>query len=401
MESLSFMSHDIESHFEFHASANLRHPKWRVQADELMRQLRAHIQHLCQDYQQAPVKKDHRLFQMSPILCGLILYHFRAPYSLISLIVVECWSLVLSCQRLYNALQQQKLADHQWRDMEVLLHNLGEDSFFVGGEKPKTPHGWFKSHVLQKGISATGLARQGRPSRRLKASKAGPRRFKDNAPVQSMFERRFADGTHEVKLTPEDVYRIIDLSLFELVGHWEDGAFKIGKIQDPAKLKEKKKAWHDQKQGISQRRHKKAVEGGYMAPEQLLDPLLVALQAETVEFGFPYLTLHRSCRQLMHEINNACNTVLWQTLYAKSVPPKSNDLFVVNHILTAAAANHGKIALRPLELSAERFNMFMASGLGETTCNTMEKLGMLPGFEKEAVEGEKVPDGTSSDAALS
>jgi hypothetical protein len=97
-----------------------------------------------------------------------------------------------------------------------------------------------------------------------------------------MFKARYVNNSGQVDFTPEHVSQIIELSLFEHEGAEEDGSFMMGQVEDPEKLKEKKKL--EQQNGSGRSRAAKSVN---MPFEQLIKPLVPALHAETLEYVFP------------------------------------------------------------------------------------------------------------------
>lgn len=286
------MDNDIKSHFNFHADVKISH--WPESNNRWMRDLQDRIKWIGADPLRAiqervwqnegavpPATESHRIFRMSPVINGLVLYYFRYRYHEVGFAVANAWGSIQSCEHIYNALRHEKLLKGTWADMDVVYANLGEASFYVGGEEPKTPDDYFKKFCLQMGTSAAAMSKSRRKNTPL-ASKAGPRGLKAASPVLSMFKARYIENSERFDFTPEHVDQIIELSLFENEGEvGEDGAFSLAQIEDAEKLKKKKNLQRESGRGP----HKKATDGGQMAPEQLIKPLLYALHAETIEFA--------------------------------------------------------------------------------------------------------------------
>ncbi|KAK8036298.1 hypothetical protein PG993_008912 [Apiospora rasikravindrae] len=306
------ISNDIKAHFEFHAS--LKISNWPAQNDQWLKQLQNQVDWIGKDpprqvqarmYKKfgmsPPDTESHRVFRMSPVMSGLVLYNFRQRYHEVGLTVADAWGSIQYCQHLYNALRKEKLVNSDWVDMDVLYAILGEESFFIGGEAPATFADYFKKFCLQMGTSAAAMTGKRRKNTPL-ASNAGPRGLKSVGPVLSMFKDRYVENTGQVDLTPEHVDQIIDMSLFEEEPGQEG---LLAQIEDPAKGQEKKK----QRQSPCR---KKAVEGGMMTPEQLIKPLIMSLHAETLEFAFPYLHFHRWCWRVLRAVKESADGLLRQ-----------------------------------------------------------------------------------------
>lgn len=219
------METDVKLHFDFHAGMKLNN--WPASNDRGLHDIQHSIKWIGEDPLRAVQEKiyrregilpsdaeSHRLFRMSPIISGLMLYHFRIRYHEVGLAVANAWGSIQYCEHLYNALHHEKLIKDRWPDMDLVYANLGEDSFYVGGEAPNMPDDYLKKFSLQMGTSAAAMVKTRRKNTRL-ASKTGPRGLKEASPVQSMFKARYLDNSDRVDLTPEHVDQIIELSLFE------------------------------------------------------------------------------------------------------------------------------------------------------------------------------------------
>ncbi|KAI0469205.1 hypothetical protein F4859DRAFT_505520 [Xylaria cf. heliscus] len=395
----TFMDNDIKLHFEFHAKLKIN--TWPATNDVMVRELQHDIQLIGKDplrsfqakmYQDhgipMPNIESHRLFRMSPVVSGLILYHYRSRYRQTGLAVADVWGSIQYCEHLYNALAHEKLLNSSWRDMTVVTTNLGQDSFYVGGEMPQTPKEYFNKFALQMGTSVAAMTKTRRKNTPLQ-SKAGPRGLKDASPVLSMFEPRYVGNTGQVDWTPEYVSQIIELSLFEQEDT-EDGSFAIGQIEDPIKLQEKKKLQHPRNEG-----RRKAAKSGNMPLEQLIKPLVYALHVESLEYTFPYLNMHRWCWRLLRAVKDSCDHLLRQ-LYTPAYLEKECQLpWVVGWILMAASGlDAGVSDRRPLQLAAEAVNGFLDAGTGSVVCEQVlgKQLGLPVVFKFEQDEDEDDED---------
>ncbi|KAK8063005.1 hypothetical protein PG997_015102 [Apiospora hydei] len=381
------ISNDIKAHFQFHAS--LKISNWPAQNDQWLKQLQHQVDWIGKDpprqvqarmYQKfgmsPPDTESHRVFRMSPVMSGLVLYNFRQRYYEVGLTVADAWGSIQYCQHLYNALRKEKPVKGDWADVDVVYTILGKESFFIGGEAPATVAGYFKKFCLQMGTSAAAMTGKRRKNTPL-ASNAGPRGLKSVAPVLSMFQARYVENTGQVDLTPEHVDQIIDMSLFE-EEPGQEGLF--AQIEDPAKRKEKQK---------QKPRRKKAVEGGKMTTEQLIKPLMMALHAETLEFAFPYLHFHRWCWRLLRTVKEAADGLLRQ-LYTPDYLERENQLpWAVGWIFMAASELEGGVSdRRPLQMAAEALNAMIETGAGSFLIDKVvgDELGIPVAFEEEEEE---------------
>lgn len=115
-----------------------------------------------------------------------------------------------------------------------------------------------------------------------------------------------------VLLTADEVQRIIELCAYETSTDEETGQTLLCQIEDEKKVREKKKLRHEFESGS------KLSKSGRGEPRVsfsvMMDLLVNALQAETVEFPFPYVMMHRRCWQLFRHVRDACEPQLRQLL---------------------------------------------------------------------------------------
>ncbi|KAG6081582.1 hypothetical protein E4U30_006691 [Claviceps sp. LM220 group G6] len=398
MAHLRFIEIDIMEHFKFHANLKIDH--WPASNDELLRQLRAHIRYIDNDPVRAIQKKllrnlradipeiaSHRLFRMSPLISGLTLFHFRARYHDVGHALANAWGSIQYCQHLYAALEHFVPGMAKWPDMDLVYTNLGPDSFFVGGERPKKLVDHYLKFCLQIGTSAATMTARRRKNVSL-FSKAGPRGLKEGtSAVQTMFAPRYADLNGQLALTAEHVSRIIDLSLFEEMETDGECSWSLGQIEDPEKLKEKKRMWQEQQQAHGSHKgslrdsrnesRKGEKDGGCMTYAQLIEKLTLFFNAETIEFTFPYMHMHRECWKMLHVVRKACDPILRQIFTPAYMQRETELPFVVGWILMAASGYDGVADLRPMLTAAKALNEALAKGAGDVIRKEMgEKLGM-------------------------
>ncbi|KAI0973477.1 hypothetical protein F4678DRAFT_477921 [Xylaria arbuscula] len=362
------VENDIKLHFEFHAELKIN--TWPATKDLLIQGLQRSIQEIGKDplrttqakvYEKQgvimPDIKSHRLFRMSPVISGLFLYHFRSRYREIGLAVAGCWGSIQYCEHLYNALSHEHLVCHTWLDMLVLKKIIGDDSFYVGGQVPETPHAYFNKFCLQMGTSAAAMTKKRRKNTPLQSG-AGPRSLKAESPVLSMFKARYVDNTGQVDFTPEHVGQIIELNLFR-TDDSQGRLLMMGCIKDP-KFLEKNKMLEQKMEG-----KRKEARSGNMPLEQLIKPLVNSLHAESLQFSYPYMMMHRLCWGVLRRIKDSCDACLRQ-LYTPAYLEKESQLpWIVGWILMAASGLEGVSDRRPLQLAAKAMKEFLNSGGGQ------------------------------------
>lgn len=295
----------------------------------------------------------HRILKYSPVVSGLMLYHFRAETYDVGIAVANAWGSIAYTLQLHTALQHEKLlspTEEPWDDIAVVLGNLGGDSFYVGGETPDNPLDYFKKFCLQMGTTASAFSSsKQKRTRNLEnlLSKKGPRGIKpDCAPVSDMFADRYLRNTGQVDWTPEHVDSVVSRSLFEEEGSDEDGTLILGQIDDPGKLRERKRRIAAAAAGRAGDSKKTAAEGARMPPDRLIRALVLALQAESLTLAFPYLTLHRVTWGVLRALREACEPLLLE-LYGPGYMERENQLpWVVGWIFMALVEGDSRLFVK-------------------------------------------------------
>ncbi|KAJ9138152.1 Ank-repeat protein mbp1 [Pleurostoma richardsiae] len=396
VEATSVMDNDLGLHFDFHKI--LKGDTWAASNDHVVREQRGRLRWIGGDpvykakikiYQNQcmsipPTMQPHRILKYSPVLAGLMLYRFRIEHYEIGIAVASAWGSILYATHLYNALQSERLlGGMHWPDIDVAQTILGESSFYVGG-RPTGPDDYLKKFCLHMGVSASAFSdSKKRRKNSALASRAGPRGIKEGIPVSSMFKDRYVHETGQVDWTPEHVDDIVERSEYEIENEAEDGTtLTMEKIDDQKRLEEKRgKAELKRKKAV----RKKVTEGGRVAPEQLVKALVLALQAESMEMAFPYLTLHRWCWRLLRNVKEACDPLL-RELYTPAYMERESELpFAVGYIfLAASGADGGRKDDRLMRAAAAAMLSMIDSGAGAVAIKILkEKLSFDVTFAEE------------------
>lgn len=269
----------------------------------------------------------HRLTKYSPVIAGLILYHFRMRTYEMGIAVTNAWGSTTCPLHLYSAMMQEKLIattdspDDHWRDMDAVLGIKGYANFFVGGAPPKNPQDYLDKFSLQMGTTAAALMK-GKNRKNMRNhtlhSKSGPRGIKDGLPVSNMFTDRYVHQTGQIDWTPEHVDNVVSRSL-----HRDEWSQDVGVTAPSSSVSGKQQA-------------KKTAKGSQLPPDKLVKALVLSLQAETLEMAFPYLALHRSAWTVLRAVHAACDPVLRTVYDAEYMERQSQLPWVVGWIFMSA-----------------------------------------------------------------
>ncbi|KAM3504405.1 hypothetical protein MY10362_003566 [Beauveria mimosiformis] len=396
----NFIVNDLKSYFDYHEKLKIR--SWAPSNDQSIKHLREGLLWLGKDpvfqYQERIFKRQgvqanreelYRIFRMSPVLCGLILYQARLNYREAGMAVADAWGSIQYAGHLYNALQSTGLLVDRWEDMDFVKVILGMESFYAGGEEPRTLSDQFKKYCLQMGVSAAAFSKKSRKDRAL-ASKAGPRGLKVNAPVATMFKERYGND-RDIVLTSEQVNRIIQLSAFELELDKKTGNTILGQVGDEKKLREKQKLRYEIENSLkpSSRQSKSETR---ISLGHLTERLANTLQVEMLEFSFPYMTMHRWCWRLFRAVRDNCDSQLGQIIGPDYLENESQLPTLTGYILMLACGAEGHVLnLGPMKAAAEAMNVMMSTGAGKFITKKIleDSLGMSVELLEESDEEQE------------
>lgn len=333
VEQLKFMDGELDKHFEFHQ--DLKNDNWPASQDHVLRQFQAQIKDILADpvynmrlkmYSKMGIQipssmKPNRMLAMSPVLSGLMLYHFRAEIYNVGIELANAWGSITCAAHLYHAVRQEEAMKVSWLDMHVVRSLLGISNFFVGGP-PQNPEEYLRRFMLQIGISAAAVTNNRRRRAPL-ASKSGSRMINKGALVSCMFMDRYLYNTGQVEWTPEHVDKVVDLSTWKAEG---GRSFVSGQTNNPGNSKAKDSKGKEKSRG-------KATESGLLPPGELVWALARTLHMESLEFTLPYITMHRQCLRALHAVKLRCDPLLSD--YAK----RENRLVLIVGDIFSSAAN--------------------------------------------------------------
>ncbi|VUC30838.1 unnamed protein product [Clonostachys rosea] len=245
-----------------------------------------------------PPNERHLLYKLSPIACGLTVFHFRArlyefgthPNAL---------GVVEDAAHLYQALYSEGMLNSEWQDLRAIEARLGTSAIFNLGSDMDRPSGTkaiSKSLALQKGASLSALKKMMNSSNGwLRTS--FPRRIRktveSRSPLSTFFIDRFVYKSGRVDMRPEDVEKILSLSRFQSLHHSEEGLhFRI--------VGKSKTQGNDTKGASKRTTHSK------LFPHILVKTLSDELSHESFIFAFPYMVVEDLCRELLLNLHTSC-----------------------------------------------------------------------------------------------
>ncbi|EGO54381.1 hypothetical protein NEUTE1DRAFT_131919 [Neurospora tetrasperma FGSC 2508] len=290
---IKHLSQTLKDHLDYHKKSKLRIKNWPERMDDMLRLVIKQGQEIVADpvYQckvsyyrrnKIPIAssmRPNRILDYSPVLAGLNLLSYRGDMYSIGFDAATAWGSIQYTTHLYSALQNEKLVDpHFWPDLEMAQALLPDSSFFPGGIAPKTRKKYLETFVLQMG--AAGV----------------PRGLKKGLPVSSIFVEKYLKRT-EVPWTPENIHDIVS---------------------------------HIEKKRTLEAKGKKREE--YLRPDELIQAAVMALHEEVTEMSFPWLTLHKSCWEVMKLVKEKNHQRLSQIFGSGYLNDKSQMPFVIGYI---------------------------------------------------------------------
>ncbi|KAK3996598.1 hypothetical protein QBC44DRAFT_377370 [Cladorrhinum sp. PSN332] len=390
----------VETHLDFHK--NLKIDNWPSSNDQQLRQVIQKVRWIVEDpihkYKVGtyasmntpapPSMQANLMLRSSPVIAGLMLYSFRFEAHGIGIAVANCWGSITYSWHLYNALKSEKLLKGIWKDMEVVYSLLGGPNLHVG-ETPANTDEYLKRFCLQMGVSASAFTKS---RRRVKgpgtvASRAGPRGIGKVIPVNSMFADRYLRRTAQsVDWTPEHIDEILSHSTWQMEGSIEDGNLAM----------EQRSSSDEQQQ--QKNKKKKLAKGDLLPAEQLVESLVFALQAETMELAFPWLIMHQLCWGLLRSIKERCNSLLMQMFTPAYMQKESELPWVVGYIFLAAVGlDGGPRDMRLLQLSAGVMDELIEAASDSVLQVVNRHLGLTVEFDDGSEEGDSEDSEDSSE----
>ncbi|CAI6093767.1 unnamed protein product [Clonostachys chloroleuca] len=291
----------------------------------------------CMNYASEPSEERHRSMQLSPVLCGLTIFYFRASMHDFGFIEFGRHYTIKHAVHLYNALVKEGLMENPWGDMQLAENFYGRSNIFAG-QKPESTRGYIKQLMIHEGMTVRGLSELfgtldghstscGEPrTRGYRNKKKAPNR---GAPVSAIFIERYYNRSQRIDYRPEDVDEIISR-----------------RRRDEASPSPNKCGRH--------------------SPHLLLQPLAEALTEESLEVAFPRLLMHKVCGEFLMQVKGQCVETIEEALRQKV---RGRELVMIIFSLLISDEILGK---ELLSRAASIANEIVASGSGKRLVDVMD-----------------------------
>ncbi|KAI1101578.1 hypothetical protein F4804DRAFT_315490 [Jackrogersella minutella] len=306
-ENLKSFERGLQEYFKFHKDYKIA--SWPAGNDEVLRWLQRKVQYILSDpmkkYERLPGRnpgsvEPNRVLKMSPVLSGVMLYHFQSEMWDVGIALANAWGSITYSLHLYNALQKEKLVSKTWRDMDLVRKLLGNENFFVD-DPPKNFADYFEKFCLQVGIPAVTFISWHQGKAEL-PSQLEPRGIRNNSLVSAMFMESYQWGYGRVDWTIENTGKVIGSQELQTD---RERLTRKGKIKETAN-------------------HSTDTETAKFHPDQLLVAVMYRLQKETTVLALPYLAMHLECCSFLQAVRNRCDPLL-RKLYPEA-HVKDNEL---------------------------------------------------------------------------
>ncbi|CAG9948606.1 unnamed protein product [Clonostachys rosea f. rosea IK726] len=242
----------------------------------------------------------HLLYKLSPVLCGLIIFHFRARLYDFST-RPGAITMIQDVAHLYHALHSEDMLDSDWEDLAEIENRLGLSAIFNSKsnfDRPSGTRAIVKSLALQKGTSVSALKRMMNLSDE-SVQVSFPRRTKkalwSQIPLSVFFTDRYVLGSGRIDMRPEDVERLLSLSKF--------GSVHGGNGHDPCVVANNTAQGGLPESASTPTKHAK------LFPHVLIRELGRELNKESAIIAFPYLVVENLCFEFLRDLSTSRN--LW------------------------------------------------------------------------------------------
>ena len=282
---------------------------------------------------QLPPPEPFRLLKQYPLLCGLFQYVIKMRFHEAGVTFANAWGSIMYTAHLYNAVQQEKLLDLAWKDMDLLIALQSPQTVFIG-DPPEGPEKYLNRFILCMGWSATNLAKNSRRNQKLKASPNGPKGLDEQGPASYVFKTRYCDNARDFKWSTDAVQPILNAKMDE--DSDEEGPDDTKPANGRGSEKNKKKKTKTAASGVLIQKNKTETTQNNSPMLDFFQDILNALHAEKLEMTMDYFMLHRFCWLLLRRVNEACKPQL-QSMFRVGYLERENQLpYVVGYILMAA-----------------------------------------------------------------
>ncbi|KAK1827428.1 hypothetical protein QBC39DRAFT_420334 [Podospora conica] len=249
--------------------------------------------------------KPNLLLRTSPVLSGLLLFHFRAEMYFIGIEMAHTWGSVTNTWHIYNACQRRGMITGEFEDLEK-AYALYQPIYFHLGPKPITAKECFEEYCNTVGLAETSFVPKVIPVKR------------DFAPFTRTFGKRYGSPT---------------------------GDFELANLNNS----------YSESSGVS--------------PEALVESIANQLQDERAEVSFPWLWMHRSCCDVLSKIGSRIAFSLRDVVQNECLEQfqglGEQFPFIAGFILAAAKGRkEHPVDLNPLKRASDVIQVVIHSGRG-------------------------------------
>nr|KAK5432337.1 hypothetical protein LTR18_011149 [Exophiala xenobiotica] len=280
----------IDENLEFHKITKAT--CWSVDKYDTLIKLLGVVRKTGEKEQTEPVRiVERRLLKKLHITCGLNAYYMKAIFYEEGIKFSEASRLCFVTAHLYNALQQERLISKPWTDMEFIIDHQDRRHLFVGGT-PSKPDEYLTRLSLASGFSISNSSSNQRNTEHLKFLRTKRRHLEGSAHVSLFFKQKYCHDADTTIMTKDDMERIVDMCQWH-EAEQEDVPRGSGLLRYRRRPSTKPHV----KSGRNGRPRRTVLE--------LLRSLRTSLLAESIEFSFDFLRMHRICWGLLHGIRTA------------------------------------------------------------------------------------------------
>ncbi|CAG9974940.1 unnamed protein product [Clonostachys byssicola] len=246
----------------------------------------------------------HRLYKLSPVLCGFTTFHFRARVYEFST-RPSAIAVIQDVAHLYEALYSEDVLDSDWQDLTEMEIRLGLGAIFNSQsdfERPSGTKGIFKSLALQKGASVSALKRMmnlSNGSMQVSFPRRTKRTIGSQTPLSVFFMDRYVRDSGRADMRPEDVERLLSLRKFEFLFRGDDGHEYSIVTRNAAQAEVAKTVL-------------KPAKPAKLFPHELANKLGQDLNKESVMFAFPFLVVENLCQEFLRDLSTSPSLLAMQ-----------------------------------------------------------------------------------------
>ncbi|KAF5251875.1 hypothetical protein FANTH_3057 [Fusarium anthophilum] len=277
-----------------------------------------------------------KIFNILPAFSGLYLFHARVDLANMALRLVKDAGVMTIMAHLYNAMQQLKMLEEPWIDMDSFQNCFEEQDLFFAS-KPEKREDFATRLLIQLGFkpSAVKYLRMGRNQREpQKFFKSFTAESQGVAPVSMIF----ADIVHKrlvANLSEDDLAYILSANLYKETTSGEDVHTLVPLDEKERKLVKKR---------FMKNKSKDRQQATQPSPDEQLRQFTLALTGESRELAFPFMAIHNLCVSLFNDISDRCAATL-DTLDLM-VDPLGPTVDVMLNIISLASCTNEVDVLR-------------------------------------------------------